>query len=59
MLVEDTFAVKGCIAINMLARDGPRLPVADHTLPRDEALRHGKSGNDKRSQVMPAKARSL
>lgn len=46
VLVEDTFALKGGTAINLFVRDMPRLSVdldlvfPDHTLPRDQALRH-------------------
>jgi predicted nucleotidyltransferase component of viral defense system len=45
VLVDDTFALKGGTAINLFVRDIPRLSVdldlvfADHTLPREEALR--------------------
>src|SRR3546814_782894 len=44
VFVDDTFALKGGTAINLFARDMPRLSVdldlvfPDHTLPRDEAL---------------------
>ncbi|MBP1299947.1 putative nucleotidyltransferase component of viral defense system [Bradyrhizobium elkanii] len=46
VLVEDTFALKGGTAINLFVRDMPRLSVdldlvfPDHTLPREQALRH-------------------
>ncbi len=46
VFVDDTFALKGGTAINLFARDMPRLSVdldlvfPDHTLPRDEALEH-------------------
>lgn len=42
--VDDTFALKGCTAINRFVRDMPRLSVdldlvfRDHTLPRAQAL---------------------
>ncbi len=45
VLVDDTFALKGGTAINLFARDMPRLSVdldlvfPDHTLPRKDALR--------------------
>lgn len=44
VFVDDTFALKGGTAINLFARDMPRLSVdldlvfPDHTLPREEAL---------------------
>ena len=46
VLVDDTFALKGGTAINLFVRDMPRLSIdldlafPDHTLPREEALRH-------------------
>ncbi|MDX3970385.1 putative nucleotidyltransferase component of viral defense system [Bradyrhizobium sp. USDA 4011] len=45
VLVDDTFALKGGTAINLFVRNMPRLSVdldlvfADHTLPREQALR--------------------
>jgi len=45
VLVDDTFALKGGTAINLFARDMPRLSFdldlvfPDHTRPREEALR--------------------
>ena len=45
VLVDDTFALKGGTAINLFVRDMPRLSIdldlvfAEHTLPREEALR--------------------
>src|SRR4051812_27247093 len=44
VLVDDTFALKGGMAINLFVRDMPRLSVdldlvfPDHTLPREQAL---------------------
>jgi predicted nucleotidyltransferase component of viral defense system len=44
VFVDDTFALKGGMAINLFVRDMPRLSVdldlvfADHTLPREQAL---------------------
>jgi predicted nucleotidyltransferase component of viral defense system len=46
VFVDDTFALKGGTAINLLIRDMPRLSVdldlvfPDHTLPREQALAH-------------------
>lgn len=45
VMVDDTFALKGGIAINLFVRDMPRLSVdldlvfPDHMLPREDALR--------------------